>query len=297
MTEKPPILTVFTPTYNRAYILPQLYQSLIKQTNPDFIWLIIDDGSSDDTKTLIKKWQNEAKINIKYIYQENQGMHGAHNTAYKNIDTELNVCIDSDDYMPDDAVATILDFWQQNKSNKVAGIVGLDIDKTGKVIGTKMPANIKTATLSDLYHKYGVKGDKKLVLRTKVVKKYPAYPLFEGERFVPLGHLYSLIDQDYELLILNKALCVVEYMADGSTMNIFKQYRKNPKGFAFTRLHKMKNPYNTKDLIKNTIHYISHSLFSKNWQFIKQSPRKFLTIVLIPFGIILYFYTIYKTRK
>ena len=297
MTEKPPILTVFTPTYNRAYILPQLYQSLIKQTNPDFIWLIIDDGSSDDTKTLVKKWIKERKLHINYIYQENQGMHGAHNTAYKNIDTELNVCIDSDDYMPVDAVATILEFWQQNKSNKVAGIVGLDIDKTGKVIGTKMPANIKTATLSDLYHKYGVKGDKKLVLRTKVVKKYPAYPLFEGERFVPLGHLYSLIDQDYELLILNKALCVVEYMADGSTMNIFKQYRKNPKGFAFTRLHKMKNPYNTKDLIKNTIHYISHSLFSKNWQFIKQSPRKFLTIVLIPFGIILYFYTIYKTRK
>ncbi len=297
MTGKPPILTVFTPTYNRAYILPQLYQSLIKQTNPNFIWLIVDDGSSDETKTLVKKWIKEGILHITYIYQENQGMHGGHNTAYKNIDTELNVCIDSDDFMPDDAVETILNFWKKNKSDKVAGIVGLDVDKTGQVIGTKMPEQIKTSTLTDLYHKYGVKGDKKLVLRTEVVKKYPPYPLFEGERFVPLGYLYSLIDQNYELLILNKPLCVVEYMDDGSTRNIFKQYRNNPKGFAFSRIQRMKSPYNTKDLIKNTIHYISHSLFSKNRQFIKQSPRKLLTVMLIPFGIMLYFYTLYKTRK
>ena len=93
-------ITIFTPTYNRAYLLPQLYNSLIEQTNKDFIWLVIDDGSNDNTKELIKNWQQKNKISIQYIYQENQGMHGAHNTAYKNIDTELNTCIDSDDYMP-----------------------------------------------------------------------------------------------------------------------------------------------------------------------------------------------------
>jgi len=103
-------LTVFTPTYNRAYCLGQLYDSLVRQTNKDFVWLIVDDGSSDTTKEVVASWQKEDKIEIQYVYQENQGMHGAHNTAYKTIVTELNVCIDSDDYMPDDAIAKLLNF-------------------------------------------------------------------------------------------------------------------------------------------------------------------------------------------
>ena len=283
-------LTIFTPTYNRAYILPQLYNSLLTQTDKNFVWLVIDDGSTDNTQELIEQWQKENLIEIRYIYQENQGMHGAHNTAYKNIDTELNICIDSDDYMPDDAVEKILDFWQKHGNDKVAGLVGLDIDKTGKVIGTAFPKDLKEATLTDVYHKYKVKGDKKLVYRTEVVKKYPQYPLFEGEKFVPLGYLYSLIDRDYKLLILNEPLCIVEYMEDGSTRNIFKQYVRNPQGFRFSRVEKMENPINTKELIKNTLHYISSSLFLKDKKMIKNSPRKFLTILLFPFGIIFHFW-------
>ena len=121
-----PILTVFTPTYNRAYTLHLCYESLKRQTCKDFIWLIIDDGSTDDTKELVDSWILENKVEIRYYYQENQGMHGAHNTAYEKIDTELNVCIDSDDYMPDDAVEKIVSFWKLHGSHKVSGIVGLD---------------------------------------------------------------------------------------------------------------------------------------------------------------------------
>ena len=101
------IITVFTPTYNRAYTLHKCYESLKRQTNKNFIWLIIDDGSSDNTKDLVKEWIEENKISIKYIYQDNKGMHGAHNTAYENITTELNICIDSDDYMPEDSIEKI----------------------------------------------------------------------------------------------------------------------------------------------------------------------------------------------
>ncbi len=290
-------ITIFTPTYNRAYTLPQLYKSLLKQTNRDFIWLVIDDGSSDNTKELIQQWQEEAQIEIRYIYQDNQGMHGAHNTAYKNIDTELNVCIDSDDYMPDDAVENILDFWQQNKLDKIAGIVGLDVDKTGKVIGTKMPKNIKTATLSDIYHKYGVKGDKKLVLRTDLVKKYPLYPLFEGERFVPLGTLYLMIDQDYELLILNKPLCVVEYMEDGSTMNIFRQYRNNPKGFRYARQVELTYLKSYKLKFIKVLHLISSTLFIKDFHFLKNNPEKMMTFFSLPIGLLFHLYIRNQSKK
>jgi len=143
-------ITVFTPTYNRAYCLGQCYESLVKQTNKDFVWLIIDDGSTDTTKTLVESWISEKKIDSIYHFQENQGMHGAHNGAYKLITTELNICIDSDDFMPDDAVEKILNFWNKTHKNEhIAGIIGLDANKEGKIIGTKIPENVKETTLYD----------------------------------------------------------------------------------------------------------------------------------------------------
>src|SRR5699024_3150469 len=109
--------------FNRAFTLHMLYESLKRQTCHDFIWLIVDDGSEDHTKELINGWVYDDKVPIHYHYQENQGMHGAHNTAYELIDTELNVCIDSDDYMPDDGVEKIISFWKRYGGPDYAGIV------------------------------------------------------------------------------------------------------------------------------------------------------------------------------
>ena len=148
-------LTIFTPAYNRAYTLHKCYESLKKQTNKDFEWLIIDDGSTDNTRELVQSWIEENIIPIKYHYQKNQGMHGAHNTAYELIDTELNVCIDSDDYMPDDAVEKILKFWDKNKSDNIAGIAALDAYESGEVIGNTFPEDLKTSTSFDMYYNIG----------------------------------------------------------------------------------------------------------------------------------------------
>lgn len=291
-------ITVFTPTYNRAYCLHKCYESLIRQSNQDFVWLIIDDGSTDDTKELVESWITENKIDIQYHYQKNLGMHGGHNAAYRLINTTLNICIDSDDCIGENAIENILRTWESIKNNpEFAGIVGLDADETGKIIGTKIPEHIKETTLYDLYHVHGVKGDKKLVYRTEIVKKYPPYPIFEGERFVPLGYLYQLIDQDYKLLPVNEVFCIVEYMADGSSMNILKQYRRHPRGFAFSRKSRMKMAKNFKDQFKNAIHYVSSSMFIKNSAFLKESPKKITTILAIPFGILLNLYIRYKTKE
>ncbi|MFD2562451.1 glycosyltransferase family 2 protein [Aquimarina rubra] len=290
-------ITVFTPTYNRAYCLHKCYESLIKQSNQDFVWLIIDDGSSDDTETLVASWIKEGKIDIQYHYQENQGMHGGHNAAYRLTETTLNVCIDSDDCMGEEAIDKILVAWEKIKDKpEFAGLVGLDADPEGKIIGTTIPDHIKETTLYDLYNVHKVLGDKKLVYRTEVVKKYPPYPIFEGERFVPLGYLYQLIDQDYKLLPINEVLCEVEYMQDGSSMNILKQYRRHPKGFAFSRKSRMKLAENFKDQFKNAIHYVSSAMFTKNGSFISESPKKLITILAIPFGVLLNLYIRYKTK-
>lgn len=289
-------LTVFTPTYNRAYLLPQLYTSLCKQTNQNFIWLIIDDGSTDNTKELIKDWQLESKINISYKFQENQGMHGAHNTAYQTITTEYNVCIDSDDFMPDDAVAIILEEID-NLNPKFAGILGLDAAKsTNEIIGTDIPENFKEVKLNELYTIHRVKGDKKIVLRTDVVKKYPPYPIFMGERFVPLDYLYLLIDQDYYLKPVNKILCIVEYQLDGSTKNILYQYRRHPNGFAFSRISRINLGKTFKERFKNAIHLISSAWFSKKIEWLFKSRRTHLVLLALPFGIVLNLYIRLKTR-
>ncbi|MGY3794366.1 glycosyltransferase family 2 protein [Aquimarina sp. 433] len=290
-------ITVFTPTYNRAYCLHKCYESLIKQSNQDFVWLIIDDGSTDDTESLVASWIKEGKIDIRYHYQENQGMHGGHNAAYRLTETLLNVCIDSDDCMGEEAIEKILVAWEKIKDKpEYAGLVGLDADPDGKIIGTKIPEHIKETTLYDLYNVHKVLGDKKLVYRTEVVKKYPSYPIFEGERFVPLGYLYQLIDQDYKLLPINDVLCEVEYMQDGSSMNILKQYRRHPKGFAFSRKSRMQLAENFKDKFKNAIHYVSSAIFTKNGSFISESPKKLTTILAIPFGVLLNLYIRYKTK-
>lgn len=288
-------LTVFTPTYNRSYSLPRCYESLKQQTNKDFIWLIIDDGSSDNTKELVDSWIKENYISIKYIYQENQGMHGAHNTAYENIDTELNVCIDSDDYMPDDAVEKILAFWEENKSPELAGIIGLDAYESKEVIGDKFPNNLDRTTLFEINNKMKIKGDKKLVYRSEITKKYP-YPLFKGEKYVGLAYKYYKIDEKYKLKPLNEVLCIVEYMEDGSSRNMLRQYRRNPRGFAFYRIENMKNRNRSFVFkLKENIHYVSSSLISKNKNFIKESPCKLLTILSMPVGYVLYRYIIKNT--
>lgn len=291
-----PTLTVFTPTYNRAYTIHKCYESLKRQTNKDFMWLIIDDGSTDNTKEIIDGYIKEGIIDIKYIYQENQGMHGAHNTAYENIDTELNVCIDSDDYMPDDAVEKILKFWNENKREDLAGIVGLDCYVDGSIIGSKFPDKLQQSTLFELYHKHGVIGDKKIVYKTELTKKYP-YPIFEGEKYIGLAYKYYKIDLEYELALMNEILCVVEYMEDGSSKNMLKQYRNNPKGFAFYRLENMKNPNaSLKYKFKECIHYVSSSFIAKDKTFIIKSNQKILTLLAIPIGIVLYIYII-KSAK
>ena len=289
-------LTIFTPVYNRAHTIRRTYESLCRQTCKDFEWLVIDDGSTDNTCHLVEGWKAEGLIPIRYVYQENQGMHGAHNTAYKNINTELNTCIDSDDWMPDDAVEKIVTFWKKHGSDNVAGIIGLDATKEGKVIGTSFPKEMDKTTLMGFYRKGG-KGDKKLVYRTSVVKKYPPYPLFEGEKYVGLSYLYMLIDQDYELLTLNHPLVMVEYQQDGSSINMFKQYWNNPQGFAFLRKEYMPYAQGFFERLKVCVHYVSSSIILKDWNFIKKSPLKLMTVLAIIPGIILYLVIRYNVKK
>lgn len=257
---------------------------------------MIDDGSTDGTHELVEKWIGEKNIEIHYHWQANQGMHSAHNTAYALIETELNVCIDSDDCMPDDAVEKILAFWEKHGSDQVSGIIGLDADTDQQIIGTALPADLARSRLFDLYNKHRVTGDKKLVYRTELTKQFP-YPLFTNERYVGLAYKYYMLDRHYEMLLMNEVLCIVDYLPDGSTRNMLRQYRSNPNGFAFYRKELMKLPFaGLLFKFRQAVHYVSSCLISKNRRFLKETPRKSLTVLAVPLGFALYLYITSKTR-
>lgn len=290
-------LTVFTPTFNRAYTLHKCYESLKRQSSKDFVWLIVDDGSSDNTKEIVDKWISENEVEIRYHYQKNQGMHGAHNTAYELINTEINTCIDSDDYITDDAVEKIVGFWKSNRNRGLAGFVALDAYENGEIIGTKLPSDVNETTYFDIYNTLGVKGDKKFIYRSDLTKLYP-YPIFEGEKYVSLAYKYAKLDSEYKLALMNEIVCIVQYMEDGSSLNMIRQYRKNPRGFAFIRIENMKDSrLALRNKFKEAIHYVSSSLLSKNKEFIKETPCKLLTILAIPFGFLLYIYIVRKAAN
>lgn len=286
-------LTIFTPAYNRAHTIWRTYESLCRQKCKDFEWLIVDDGSTDNTKELVKGWIAENKIPIRYIYQQNQGMHGAHNTAYKNIETELNVCIDSDDYMPDDAVEQIVSFWRANGSEEYAGMVGLDIDTNGNIIGDKFFDGLRSTTLTSFYDNGG-RGDKKIVYRTKVVRQYPEYPIFDGEKYVSLATKYFMIDREWELLISNQPLVIVEYQQDGSSMNMYRQYKRNPRGFVYDRKLVLSNNPPLLKRAKYCCHYIADKLLAGEFNLISDSPAPITTLLVMPFGVLWYAYIQYK---
>ncbi|MGN0322795.1 MAG: glycosyltransferase family 2 protein [Oliverpabstia sp.] len=280
-------LTVFTPTYNRENTLPRTYESLCVQDCKDFIWLIVDDGSVDGTAQMVDCWKcRENGFEIQYIYKENGGMHTAHNTAYENIHTELNVCIDSDDKMAPNAVRKIKETWEKVRGKGYAGIIALDADFSGNVIGKGFPTGMIDTTLGG-YYASGGWGDKKLIYRTDVIKSIPPYPVFTGEKYVGLVYKYMLVDQKYKMFVMDEVICEVEYQEDGSTNTMWKLYMENPNGFAFLRNAAMRYPTSNRRLIRDCIHYCSSCQIAKNKNYIKESPRKVLTMFCTPMGWIL----------
>ncbi len=294
-------LTVFTPTYNRAHTLRRVYESLCTQTCDDFLWMIIDDGSTDFTKDLVNSFIRESRIPIRYIYKENGGLYTGYNTAYENITTELSVCIDSDDFMPEDAVEIITTIWHEKGSDKYLGLIGLDFScDSMNPIGGYFPDNLQECYFIDLYLKNIHRGDSKPVLRTDLMKKVSPQIGFPGEKnFNPVYSILKAGDS-VPLLVVNKNLCFVDYQTgiDSMSENIFRQYIDSPKSFAKLRTLEMTLSRNTfRNKVRCAIHYVASCRLGKISGCISSSPLKFLTAAVYPVGILLAKYIRYKAAK
>lgn len=293
-----PTLAVFTPAYNRAHTIGRTYESLCRQTSKDFKWVIVNDGSSDNTEELVKPWlEADNGFAIEYYKKENGGMHTAHNEAYKHIDTELAVCIDSDDWMPDNGVELIIFRWRKYGSDKYAGMIGLDIFEDGYVVGTCFPKGLHECKTYEIGSKYGVVCDKKYVYRPEIIKKYLPYPVFPGERYGLVNWLYQKIDGDYDMLCSNDVYCVVEYQADGLSINVFNQHKQSPR----TRMYECNEmmvdiPY-FKEKVKRAMQYVSCAILAGDWGYISKAHKKALVLVATPFGIACNIYLRFKKAR
>lgn len=294
-------LTIFTPTYNRAYILPQLYTSLIQQTNSNFEWLIVDDGSVDNTRELVKKWTDENLIKIRYIRQENGGKMKAHNTGVQNTDTELFFCVDSDDYIVDTAVDTIMNKWDslpEDEKKMLAGMVGYRGFSIDKPIGHEFPKNLERDTLNGFYQK-GLSGDTSLIFRTDVIKKYP-FPIIGDEKFITEAYVYDQIDRKYQLYAVPSVLTICEYREDGLTQNLLKVTFRNPCGYVAYNMQKGNFAKTTKDCFLYYIRASAFSVFTKKVDMPIFPSHKFLYEISRPFGWLFFLYkkmTFEKSQK
>lgn len=284
------LLTVFTPAYNRAYVLERLYQSLVKQTSDDFIWIIVDDGSVDETKNLVTKWRRERKIEIKYYFQKNAGKSQAHNKGVEMADTELFVCVDSDDMLVPQAVEQVKKIWHKVRNAGITGILCSCIQKDRKekiTIWNNRLDRVRYCTLKDAYCKYGLKGDTMLVYRMDLLKKY-RFPFFEGETFVPEAYLYDLLDQEGVLYMSGAPLYIVEYLPDGYTASIRKLLRNNPKGYKVYIQQRMRLDTRIRDKAQDMIRYMAIEFVLKDYRMIKTSGNPVLAAVCLFPGWLLY---------
>ena len=290
-------ITVFTPTYNRAYILGKCYESLNRQTCKDFVWLIIDDGSVDGTGDLVHSWMKKDNgYEIRYIRKENGGLHTGYNAAIEVMDTELSVCIDSDDSMPEDAIETILREWETCRSNEqIAGLVGLDYADSGELIGKLLPEE-EQINAAALLCVPGM-GDKKYVVRNDLLRSVAPMPVYPGEKNFNPHYFIIRLSREYLFRPVNHCLCLVDYQPDGMTANIWKQYVSSPNSFAELRRVILEVPGMTgKYRFKTAAHYVASSLMAKQNRILRRSPAKLLTLLAWPTGLAILALMRYQTR-
>lgn len=267
------LITVFTPTYNRARLLSRLHESLKAQTYQSFEWIIVDDGSTDNTEAVIDSLlerQSEYGFSLRYFKQQNGGKHRAINRGVQEARGELFYIADSDDYLPDDSFVKVAEKYAEIKNDKtIGGICGLDMTPQGDVIGSGLPCEEIICSSLNLRVKYHVTGDLKEVFLTHVMREFP-FPEFEGERFCPEALVWNRIAQKYNLLFFNEPIYIAEYQPEGITASIVRARMNSPVASVTT--YQEFNSYNIpiKEKIKAAINYWRfHACVAKG----KQVPK------------------------
>lgn len=218
--------TIFTPTYNRAYTLPKLYKSLLNQTDKDFEWLVVDDGSTDNTEYLIQQYINENKILIRYYKQENKGKHIAFNKSLELAQGEYLITIDSDDYVENNCIETCQALAKKIDNKK--DFAGFTFIHFSDKIPYKAENYGKKEWTEHHSYKWEFHGEMSFVFKTAIAKKYP-FPVYEGEKFCKESVFIDVILKFYIILYTDNVLAHGDYLDDGLSKNIYQRMLNNPR--------------------------------------------------------------------
>lgn len=227
-------LSILTATYNRAKFLEKLYKSIldnIETSNLKVEWIIINDGSTDNTEEVIEKFVLENKIEIKYLYQENSGKMSAINRGMEEVRGELVVDCDSDDFFAINAFKVIeQNYLKLLENERLYALCFLKQDFEGNISGRKFDIKYTESTMFDLYFKQDIQGEKILVFNTKIRKKFK-HELEQNEKFITEARMYHKMDEKYNILCINEVVEIGEYREDGYTKNIIDTFKKYPNGY------------------------------------------------------------------
>ena len=249
------MITVLTPTYNRASLLINLYQSLIKQDFDDFEWVIVDDGSVDATTDIVDQFIQERQIVITYIKQANGGKHRALNRGVKEAKGELVLIVDSDDSLPNKSLSIIYSHYLEIKDNPlVGGVCGLMAHHDGTIIGEQNVSAPMNLSSIEMRYKYGFTGDVCEVFKTDVLREFP-FPEIENEKFCPEALVWNRIAKKYKLHYFNKVIYYRDYLDDGLTSKIVRIRMNSPIAsmICYAELNKLDIPF--KDKVKAAVNY------------------------------------------
>jgi glycosyltransferase involved in cell wall biosynthesis len=205
-----PLFTVFTATYNRAHTIPRVFESLCAQTFRDFEWLVIDDGSTDETSTLIAKWAKVADFPIRYLQQQHSGKHIAHNLAVREARGQLFAPLDSDDALLPDSLERLAKSWNSipvSERHNFSGVGGLCCDQHGAIIGDQYPASPFDANWRDVIYVRRVTGEKWIATKTEILRRFP-FPEIQGTQFIPEGRVWLEIGKRYKARFINEVVRV-----------------------------------------------------------------------------------------
>lgn len=257
-------ITIITPTYNRVDLLPRLYESLLKQTDQDFEWLVIDDGSTDNTEQLMQQYCQENRIRISYERQENAGKHTALNRGIARIRSELTFIVDSDDYLPQDAVDIILSCHRKYKNTEgLCGYSFLRCHQDGRVNTAYFPEDEKISTYLETRINGNIGGDKAEVFYTEILKQYP-FPVYEGEKYMPEDAVWMQMSGPYQMVHINKNVYICDYLEGGLTDTGRKMKIHSPRGMMLrSRIYLNDQDTCFKVRVKMMILYIIYGYFAK----------------------------------
>ena len=257
------LITVFTPTYNRAHLLPRLFESLQRQTFQDFEWLVVDDGSTDGTENLPFFKEEHEGFPIRYIRQENGGKHRAINRGIKEAKGELFLILDSDDSLPEVSLERIAFYYQQIKDNfSFGGVCGYMAHHDGTVIGHGNDALLLDVNTLELRYKYHVQGDMCEVFRTSVLKEF-SFPEIDRERFCPEALVWNRIAQKYRLHVFHEVVYFRDYLDGGLSDKIVRIRMESPVASMMTYAEMLGYDIPLREKVKSAINYWRFRLCSK----------------------------------